>query len=362
MNHFRIIISKFFEFFTENWKVKLGSLFLAGIFYVNLQNSKILIKTFNIPIEYPKLEKGKYYSEDPPKTLPVRVEGLRELVNYYPQFMRAIPDFSDLNVGENTVPIKTITGIPSGIKVTKLQRTVTVYVEEQSTKQVPIEVVFEDELPANFEKVSYGVRPNRITLAGRQSDLDKINKITLPPISLKDITESFVKKMKIPELPRGLYVLGRVREITVNVIVTPQDLRAGEQIITGIPLQCVGLHPSLEPELSVEQVSLKIQARVPVKSSSIINGIQATVPCNHSYDSERKKIIPNDQPAVYKIRISRSSDLKNIEILQVIPDKVTVGYRVKADLKSNSKYEDEINPEDYMFPSGEDQENEKGSG
>ncbi|EMO23582.1 hypothetical protein LEP1GSC168_0812 [Leptospira santarosai str. HAI134] len=39
-------------------EAKLGSLILAIVFYVNLQNSKILVKEIQIPIEYPKLAVG----------------------------------------------------------------------------------------------------------------------------------------------------------------------------------------------------------------------------------------------------------------------------------------------------------------
>jgi hypothetical protein len=74
-----IILEKAKELFVKNWKVKLGSVFLATIFYINLQNSKVLIKNINIPIDYPKLESGMYYATDPDKTFPIRVEGLRKL-------------------------------------------------------------------------------------------------------------------------------------------------------------------------------------------------------------------------------------------------------------------------------------------
>ena len=74
----------------------------------------------------------------------------------------------------------------------------------------------------------------------------------------------------------------------------------------------------------------------------MINGIDATVPCNHSYDPIKKKIIPTDQPVVTKVRISRSRDLKNIEILQIIPEKVTIGYRIKSE--ENNPDEEETEP------------------
>ncbi|MCC5815877.1 MAG: YbbR-like domain-containing protein [Leptospira sp.] len=324
-----IIIEKAKELFVKNWKVKLGSVFLATIFYINLQNSKVLIKNINIPVDYPKLEAGMYYSTDPDKTFPIRVEGLREVVNYYSQFMKAIPDYSNLEPGENDIVIKNITGVPNGVKITKLKKSIKVNLEGIGTKVVNVDVNFEGDLPSNYEKVSYRVRPNKVTISGKQSDVEKVNRILLPSISLEEVNESFVKKLRIPDLPKGVFVTGGIKQATVSVTISSQDSKSGEQTITGIPVKCTGTNKYLEPDLSEEQVSVKINTKVPVKSSSIINGIQATVPCNYTYDFERKKIIPNAQPISEKVRISRSRDLKNIDILQVIPDRVTITYRLK---------------------------------
>lgn len=343
---YKPIIRRLLEVITSNWKAKVVSLFLACLFYINLQNSKILIKNINIPIEYPKLEYGLHYSKNPEKTFPVRVEGLREVVNYYSQFMKATVDVADLNVGDNLVSIKKISGVPNGIKVTKLKKEIEVTIEGTGTKQISLEPSFDGELANNFERVSYLIRPNKVTVTGKQSDVDKISKIILPPVSLQDVNESFVRKIRIPELPRGVSIAGGLREVTVSVTISSQASKSGEQIIAGIPVRCIGSNQYLEPELSEEQVSVKITTRVPIKSSSIINGIQATVPCNYSYDPIRKKIIPSDQPVVTKIRVTRSRELKNIEILQILPDKVTITYRVKESLVSPLEPEEsEVNLE-----------------
>jgi len=90
----------------RNWKAKLISLLLATVFYINLQNSKVLIKTINVPIDYPKLTGNLTYGKNLEKTIPVRVEGLKDVVNYYSQFLKAVVDPEDLKVGVTEVPIK----------------------------------------------------------------------------------------------------------------------------------------------------------------------------------------------------------------------------------------------------------------
>ncbi|HMX34640.1 MAG TPA: hypothetical protein PKC66_20565, partial [Leptospiraceae bacterium] len=103
------------------WQAKIGSVLLAIIFYVNLQNSKVLVKTINVPIEYPRLTGNLYYSKNSEKTFQIRVEGFRDLVNYHSQFMKVVVDPSELTVGENQYEVKKIWGAPSsGIKITML--------------------------------------------------------------------------------------------------------------------------------------------------------------------------------------------------------------------------------------------------
>lgn len=116
------MILKLFGKMVRNWKAKLISLIIASIFYVNLQNSKVLIKTINVPIDYPKLSGNLSYAKNPEKTIPIRVEGLKDVVNYYSQFMKAVIDPEDVQLGVTEVPIKKIVGVPSGVKVTKLKK------------------------------------------------------------------------------------------------------------------------------------------------------------------------------------------------------------------------------------------------
>ncbi|PJZ88254.1 CdaR family protein, partial [Leptospira levettii] len=263
------MILKLFGKMVRNWKAKLISLIIASIFYVNLQNSKVLIKTVNVPIDYPKLSGNLSYSKNPEKTIPVRVEGLKDVVNYYSQFMKAVIDPEDVQLGVTEVPIKKIVGVPSGVKVTKLKKTVPVEIESRGLKVVPIEVVFEGNPPANFEKLTQILSPQKITLSGKPQDLEKINKVVLPEISLVDRKEPFAKTVKIPELPKGVNVLGS-RDVTVNVNIIPLSYKTGEQTAAGIPIVCSGLDPKLDAELSEEQVAIRYFSLKPIRSAQIL--------------------------------------------------------------------------------------------
>ncbi|MBM9589654.1 hypothetical protein JWG41_04310 [Leptospira sp. 201903075] len=317
--------------FVRNWKAKLVSLIIASIFYVNLQNSKVLIKTINVPVDYPKLSGNLNYSKNPEKTIPVRVEGLKDVVNYYSQFMKAVIDPEDVQLGVTEVPIKKIVGVPSGVKVTKLKKTVPVEIESRGLKVVPLEVVFEGAPPANFEKLTQIVSPQKVTLSGKPQDLEKIIKVLLPEISLTDRKEPFAKTVRIPDLPKGVNVLGS-RDVTVNVNIIPLSYKTGEQTAAGIPIVCSGLDGKLDAELSEEQVAIRYFSLKPIRSAQILTGIIAQVPCNYIFDPIKNKIVPELQPQVAKVRIIKNKDLKGIEILQISPEKIEIRYKVKEQI------------------------------
>ncbi|MCZ8156417.1 MAG: CdaR family protein [Leptospira sp.] len=319
---------RIFEKIFRNWKAKLASLLIASFFYINLQNSKILIKTINVPIEYPKLSGNLTYAKNPEKTVPVRVEGLKDVVNYYSQFMKAIIDAEDVQYGVTEVPIKKIAGVPSGVKVTKLKKTVPIEIESRGLKVVPLEVTFEGAPPPNFEKLTQILSPARVTISGKPQDLEKISKITLPEISLNERRDPFAKTVRIPDLAKGVNVLGS-RDVTVNVNIIPLSYKTGEQTAAGIPIVCTGLDPRLEAEFSEEQIAIRYFSTKPIRSAQILTGLVAQVPCNYIYDPIKHKIIPELQPQIAKVRVVKNKDLKGIEILQINPEKIEIRYRIK---------------------------------
>ncbi|MCE9500491.1 MAG: YbbR-like domain-containing protein [Leptospira sp.] len=334
----------------DHWKAKVGSVLLATLFYINLQNSKMLIKTIQIPIEYPKLSSNLLYSKIPDKTIPARVEGIRDVVNYHSQFMKVVIDPNELVLGENEVQVRKISGIPNSLKVTRLVDKINVTVENKITKTISFDVSFEDDTSGNFIKASHFIRPSRIQVTGPQSAMEKFNKISLPSISLKDKKESFTRNIRLPDLPKGVLPVNKVKDIEVRVNIISGSSGVGEQIVTGIPVRCSVLDDALEAELSVDEISLKFFTQTPLKSIDVIRGINATIPCNYSFDKLTGKIIPNSQPVLSKVRVLKSPQLKNIEILNIIPEKVTITYKIRSEFvrkkdnpKDRSKEPDDTN-------------------
>ncbi|UOG61279.1 CdaR family protein [Leptospira noguchii] len=336
------------KFIFNNWQAKLGSLILAIVFYINLQNSKILVKEIQIPIEYPKLGGSLIVSKTSDKTVPVKVEGVREYVNYYSQFLKVHINSSELKAGENLVSVYKISGAPAGLRITKLREKIKVNVESNSGKILPVEVKFTGDLPTNYVKTNHFVSPSVVHVSGPPGVLEGLGKISIPPISLKDKTESFSYKHKLPDFPASVKIRDNVKEVTVRVNIFASASNAGETLLLGIPIKCQNLDKNLEAEFSEPEVSVKLQSKTTLKSIQVIKGLSASVVCSHKYDPKTKKILPDNKPVFAKIKLNKSASLKSVEVLGVFPDRVSILFKVKPDQNQNGGAKE---------PDGEEDEN-----
>lgn len=299
------------------------------MFYINLQSSKIVVKTLNIPIEYPKLKGNLLYVKND-KTYPIRVEGFRELVNYHVQFMKIVIDPNEIYPGENYIEVKKIEGVPpNGINVIHLGGKIYIQVEKLYSKTIPLEVILEDQPPSGYVKTNHFIKPTSIKITGSRDILNNYNKYIAGKVSLKERKETFIKNIKIDDLPNGIKLADQIREAQVKVIITKEASMVGEQTYEGLPVTCDGLNKNLEAELSTEIVSIKFNSPVSIDSHQVIKGIKAVIPCYRAYDRINQRMIPNDKPDTVPVKIIKRSKLKNIEILSVIPEKVTIKYKIK---------------------------------
>jgi YbbR domain-containing protein len=327
------------------WQAKLGSILLSIILYMNLQNSKISVKNFYIPIEYPKLSNNLYYQKNTEKTFLVKLEGSKDLVNYHAQFLKAVIDVNDLQIGENLVEVKKVYNLPnSGIKLTKLGQKIPITIDTLITKTIPVEINLEDEPQIGYIRSSYYIKPQVITITGPKQTLDKFTKIILNPVSVKDLTESFTKNIRLPDLPKNTSILENLKEFTLRVNIIKDLSLIGEQLIVQIPVKCDGLDPNLDADLSVDEISLKFSSATKFNSLQVIQGLQAFVSCNYTYDKKQKKILPSPTPSLAKVRVQKSNELKNIEVLGISPEKILVSYKLKPGVEEK-KEPDEIEPE-----------------
>ncbi|EQA36258.1 YbbR-like protein [Leptospira inadai serovar Lyme str. 10] len=320
----------------SNWQAKLGSVILAIVFYINLQNSKILVREVNIKIDYPKLSGGMMIAKGSDVTFPVKVEGVRDYVNFYSPSLKAYISAADLHPGENFVNVVRIGGVPAGLRVTRLKDKVKIIVDSNISRTLTLDVKFTGDPPKDYVKSSHFISPANLVVIGNHAQLEKLGRITLPAISLKDKTESFTVKQKLPELPSGLRYRENVKEISIRVSIIANSSTPGESIVLGVPVKCQSLDKNLEAEFSEQEISVKLQSKTPLRSIQIIKGLSATVACTHKYDPKTKKLVPDNKPVLAKVRLTKAPALKSVDIQSFFPDRISILYRVRPDLDNET--------------------------
>lgn len=339
-------MKKIMKLLTNNWQAKIGSVVIAIFFYINLQTSKLTSGRFDIPIEYPILPKNYYYTHNDKKTFKIRLEGFKDLINVHSKTMKVVIDPNDLVPGENIIQVKKIEGIPSkGIQVSNIDEQFKVVIEVTDSKTVPIEVIFDDEPPTGYVRTSYTIKPDELQITGPKNSIDKYSRYVLPRVSLGDKKESFSRTFRATgEISKGVFVLGKSKEINLKVNITrgTADM-IGDQSVEGIPVQCDSLDKNLEAEISKDNVTIKFNSPSALTSLQVFQGVKAFVSCNHTFDKKKKKIVPSTKASQLKVKVTKSPELKNVEILNINPEKVNVTYRIKdgIDLDNDDKPGDE---------------------
>ena len=98
------------------------------------------------------------------------------------------------------------------------------------------------------------------------------------------------------------------------------------------------------------EITLKFKSPTPIGSFQLLDGVQALVSCTNTYDPLTKRILPNSLPVFSKIKIVKSPILRSIDIINIIPERLTITYRPKTTVneltdKTNKSEEDKDLPE-----------------
>jgi hypothetical protein len=98
---------------------------------------------------------------------------------------------------------------------------------------------------------------------------------------------------------------------------------------------------------------MRFNSNSSLNSAQIFEGVKAVVTCSNYYDTVEKRIMPNSLPVLSKIRILKSPALRNMEIISIMPDKVTITYRAKNSVSAKTDLipkEDETRSENLPEP------------
>lgn len=172
------------EILKRNWKIKLFSLAIAIFFWsfvIVLENPNVTTRISNIPILIENMEaidsKGLSISESFKKTVDISVSGQRNrIINLTPHHIRVTADFSNVVEGSQVVKLKY--SLPDEITKEEGPEDITVGLEKIISSEFVVSVKTKGTIPDNYILESTKTTPEKITVRGLRSKLEKINNIS----------------------------------------------------------------------------------------------------------------------------------------------------------------------------------------
>ena len=140
------------------------------------------------------------------------IDGLLDRKIHYPL------DLSGVKIGMISIPIeKEKLSLPGGVSVINATpSSVTVRVEKEITKELPIAIVFSGKPAAGFRVANAAAKPAGVMLRGPAPLLSPMNQITTKSIELNHVSESFKKEVTL-DLSEGLSLAASQNLILVAV-------------------------------------------------------------------------------------------------------------------------------------------------
>jgi YbbR domain-containing protein len=191
-----------------------------------------------IPVQHENIPDGLTVSPPFPKGIEVSISGPRSTLK---TIKTNIPpytlDLSNGKIGDLMVPIdKDSISLPPDITIKKVSPSfLTVTIEKESIKIVPVNVSLLNKPAAGHNIVKIAASPDSVTLKGPKSKLDPIKKIQTKPVDINGASESFRKETTL-DLDEGIQNTGPSEAIRVEISIQEKvDFREFKDIpIRGI--------------------------------------------------------------------------------------------------------------------------------
>lgn len=192
----------------------------VGIFllwpYVSNKEADIFI-----PVNAEKIPEGLIITNGPFNGVEVHVRGpksiIRSLSNLKVQYTI---DLSGVNIGVNIIPLdQARIPFPKGISILEISPdSITVKVEEEIKKELPIHILLNGKPAKGFMVVEAETKPKSVTLRGSEDTLGKMDKVSTEPINIKGFSNSFKKEVAL-NLAENLKLVDSSKIILASVFI-----------------------------------------------------------------------------------------------------------------------------------------------
>lgn len=206
--------------FVDNAALKVVSIILAVTLFILVHGERDTIVTANIKVVY-TMPQDRVLTSEPVEEVRVRIRGPWTRVKRFDE-RDVDPIYVDLNdVGDGELSFQEdMVRLPPGLKISSINPPVIrLAFEKLTTKQVPVSVTLEGE-PARGHKVEgTTARPDRVTIRGAKSAVDRTQSVETRRLSISGKTSEMRERVSFAPLEETLSVIDAVNvEVEVRIV------------------------------------------------------------------------------------------------------------------------------------------------
>lgn len=347
-----------FKKLAEDWKAKLVSLFLAGIFWIYVQELQYDTVTLSVPVEYLRQPENLFWKTDPPRFVKLKVRGKNEDTKFPTANLKATVDLNDAKQGIHTYRIQfDKKQIPDKLNILAFNDAVIIDFDKGVQKSLWVKPVILGEVPDGFKRGRMIISPDRILVEGPAQILDAIRSINTKPINIADLKETFTFRTQISSENQIRMINGS--EIAVTITVYKQDT-TNERLVENVKIDILGKDPALTAALSTNFIKVYIRGDAEDLRRIDPNQFHAFINLEGTrFIAKTLNILPFDYEPDIIVNIKNLYTDKKIEILELIPATVSVRFSVKPEFLKKAEEMMTKEAKNTNDQTGDDIENQK---
>ncbi len=294
------------QLFSENITLKLFSLILAFLLWMQIAGQQPVQRTVTVPLEFINMPAELVITNDYPKEINVLISKPAS-VQMDERRLAAVVDLRGFAPGAEVVPLtdSSIRNLPSGVKIESIeQRRIRLQLERTMTKLVKVDPEIIGEPAVGFQISQIRTVPEEIRISGPESRIERIAAAETASIEVSGRQVSFSQNVYLDledpgvqiEGPKSVDVLVTIEEArrdirldripikgtvetvkarfsprTVNLVVTVPMSFTGELDRTGFSavVTTQGIEPNLEAFEEVPSITLPPEYREFVRIKSV---------------------------------------------------------------------------------------------
>ncbi|MFP4081889.1 MAG: YbbR-like domain-containing protein [Candidatus Aminicenantes bacterium] len=214
--------------FLKNWGLKLFSLILALILWINLiPEEKIFSeKTLTVPLELYNIPSDMELMEKPPSTVDIRIRAPQRIISQFNAAnVHAVLNLEKASVGQTEYPLnKNMISIPQGAEVKDIYPSL-VKLRLEQTKEIMMEVkpTLIGELPEGIKLSRIEVIPPEVPIKGPESKIESSSKVRTSPIDISSLTQSAEMEADLILPDPNLKLVSTQTKVKVRIVVQRQN-------------------------------------------------------------------------------------------------------------------------------------------